>query len=76
MIHYRRDKSAKVAIGFEARLQINRVTFWSDAVTYAAKVHGPKGDQINESPLYIGLNTNHIRYRYTSHTVLNLPSDK
>ncbi len=56
MIHYpslSRDKTAKLVIRFEVRSFLSRGYFLkSGHLAIPAKLHGPKGDRINESLLY------------------------
>ncbi len=52
MIHYPRDKTAKLVIRFEVRSFLSRGYFLKCGhLAIPAKLHGPKGDRINESLL-------------------------
>ncbi len=53
MIHYPRDKNRKLVIRFEVRSFLSRGYFPKYShLAIPAKLHGPKGDRINESLLY------------------------
>ncbi len=50
MIHYPRGISAKLVIRFEVRSFLSRSYFLKYShLAIPAKLHGPKGDRINES---------------------------
>ncbi len=52
ILHYPRDKTAKLVIRFEVRSFLSRGYFLkSGHLAIPAKLHGPKGDRINESLL-------------------------
>ena len=53
MIHYPHDRTPKLATRFEVRSFFSRGNFPKCGhLAIPAKLHGPKGDRINESLLY------------------------
>ncbi len=54
MIRYSRDRTAKLVVRFEVRLLFSRGYYLKCShLAIAARMHCPKGDQINESLLYL-----------------------